>query len=165
MGLSPGAALGSKIGAVLRELALAITRALTSGLMVWIVYVSITQMMAVVPNALTAAILGPVIQLVGRRAPWVAVICVVLWLWWLQVRARAGNLGVLHGLQVWLLQHLYSWSVLALLIFAIVVVSGTATQSIVELRWLRDAVFLAADISVLIACRIAYQRTVRNEAH
>jgi hypothetical protein len=68
-------------------------------------------------------------------------------------------------LQVWLLQTLYSWSVVALVLFAIVVVSGTATQNIVELRWLRDAAFLAADISVLIACRLAYQRTVRNEAH
>jgi hypothetical protein len=165
MGLSPGAAVGSKISAVLRELALATKRALASGLMVWIVYVSITQMMAVVPNPLTVAILGPVIHLVGRRAPWVAVICVVLWLWWLQIRTRAGNRGVLFGLQVWLLQLLYSWSVVALLVFAIVVVSGTATQSIVELRWLRDAVFLAADISVLIACRLACQRTVGNEAH
>jgi hypothetical protein len=165
MGVSASAVAGSKIVAVLRELALAIWRALASGLMVWIVYVSITQMMAVVPNVVTAAVLRPVTQLVGRRAPWAAVMCVVLWLWWLQIRARAGNRGVLHGLQVWLLQTLYSWSVVALVLFAIVVVSGTATQNIVELRWLRDAAFLAADISVLIACRLAYQRTVRNEAH
>jgi hypothetical protein len=165
MDLGPSAAAGSKIGAVLRELAQATKRALTSGLMVWIVYVSIAQIVAVVPSALTAAILGPVIQLFGRRAPWVAVICVVLWLWWLQIRARAGKRGVLHGLRVWLLQHAYSWSVIALVLFAIVVVSGTATQSITELRWLRDAVFVAVDISVLIACRLAYQRTVRNEAH
>jgi hypothetical protein len=165
MGVSPSPAAGSKIVAVLRELALATGRALTSGLMIWIVYVAITQMTAVVPNVLTAAMLRPVTQLVGRRTPWLALICVVLWLWWLQIRARAANRGVLHGLRVWLLQHLYSWSVVALLVFAIVVVSGTATQNIVELRWLRDAVFLAADISVLIACRFAYQRTVSHAAH
>jgi hypothetical protein len=125
-------------------------------------YVSISQLVTVAPSALTEAIFGRVTELFGRRAPWLVVICVVLIVWWVQIRARAGKRGVLHGLQVWLLQQAYSWSLLALVVFAAVVVAGTSTQSIAELRWLRDAVFLAVDISVLIACRLAYERAVRN---
>jgi hypothetical protein len=100
--------------------------------------------------------------LLGRRAPWLAVICVVLIVWWVQIRSRGGKRGVLHALLVWLLQHAYSWSLVALVIFAIVLVAGTFTGSLADLRWLRDTVFLAVDISVLMACRVGYERAVRN---
>jgi hypothetical protein len=147
---------------LLRELGDAIKRTLTSGITALILYVSISQIVTVAPSALSAAIFGRVTELFGRRAPWLAVICVVLIVWWAQIRARGGKRGVLHGLQVWLLQHAYSWSLLALVVFAILVVAGTFTQSIADLRWLRDAVFLAVDISVLVASRLGYERVVRN---
>jgi hypothetical protein len=127
-----------------------------------ILYVSISQIVTVAPSALTAAIFGRVTELFGRRAPWLTVICVVLIVWWAQIRALGGKRGVMHGLQVWLLQHAYSWSLLALVVFAILVVAGTFTQSIADLRWLRDAVFLTVDILVLVACRLGYERAVRN---
>ena len=154
----------SKAGALLRELMVAIKLALTSGIMVWILCVSISQIVTATPSALTEAIFGRITQLLGRRAPWLAVICVVLILWWAQIRSRGGQRGALHGLRVWLLQHAYSWSLVTLVIFAVVLIAGTFTDSMSELRWQRDAVFLVVDISVLIACRLGYERAVISGA-
>jgi len=155
----------SRAGAVLRELAEAMKNVATSGIMAWALYASILQIMAVAPSALAAAIFGRITQWLGQRVPWLAIICVVLMLWWAQIRARGGARGVLHGIRVWLLQQAYSWSVAALVVFAIVVAIGSRTQSIAELRWLRDTVFLAVDILVLIACRLGYQRVVGIGSH
>lgn len=162
MDVSPGTRARTLARTLLRELGETIKRTFTSGLIALILYVSIDQIVTVAPSAASAALFGRVTQLFGRRAPWLTVIAVVLIVWWYQIRARGGKCGVLHGLQIWLLQHAYSWSVLALLIFLSVVVAGSTTQSIADLRWLRDAVFLAADISVLIVCRLRYERAVRN---
>ena len=162
MDVGPRAAARSKAAVLLRELVDAIKWALTSGIIALILYISISQIVTVVPSPLTAAMFGRVNQFLGPRAPWLAVICVVLIVWWAQIRSRGSKRGVLHGLQVWLLQHAYSWSLVALVLFAIVLVAGTFTQSIADLRWLRDALFLAVDISVLIACRLGYERAVNN---
>jgi hypothetical protein len=162
MDVAPGTHAGSIATALLRELGNTLKRTLTSGIIALILYVSISQIVTAAPSPLSAALFGRVTQLFGPRAPWLAAICVVLIVWWVQIRARSGKRGLLHGLYVWLLQHAYSWSLLALVVFAIVVVAGTFTQSITDLRWLRDAVFLAIDISVLIACRLGYERAARN---
>jgi hypothetical protein len=164
MDVGSGAHARSKAGAVLREVADAVIQVVTSGIVAWILYVSISQIVAVAPDALTAEIFGRVTQWFGLRAPWVAVICIVLVVWWAQIRARGGKRGVLHGLQLWLLQRTYSWSLVALAVFAIVVVAGAVKQSLADLRWLRGVVFLAVDISVLIACRLGYERAVMKES-
>jgi hypothetical protein len=162
MDVSPGAPARSHNAALAREFADVLLRGILSAVLAWILYAAVAQLLSTVPGPLSVEIFGRLTQWFGPRALSLALIGIVLIVCLAQIRSRGRQAGLRHGLRVWLLQLTYGWSLLALILFALVVIGGAFSQSLAELRWLRDALFLAVDLAVLIAARKAYLRATRG---
>jgi hypothetical protein len=110
-------------------------------------------------DAITVGNVGDALRSFGSYpATWIVAVGLVVVGWWALSRARFWKRATLRGVLFTLLSLGFYLSVIGLILFALIVVTGALNQEFTELRLPRVLLYLGANIVLLTAFRTGYRR-------
>jgi hypothetical protein len=110
-------------------------------------------------DAITVGNVGDALRSFGSYpATWIVAVGLVAVGWWALSRARFWKRATLRGVLFTLLSLGFYLSVIGLILFALIVVTGVLNQEFADLRLLRVLLYLGANIVLLTAFRTGYRR-------